>query len=175
MVHRAVVFVVAGSLALGGCSATRARLPGWLGGTPQAPSPTGTEQFYVGADGLAVHAEASGSSRVIGRLSLRERVRRSELVRGYAHVVADTSGLDGWVDNGKLLWRLPAAGAGAAPVREPPVVDGETPVPAAAEEAVPVEALEDQSVPPASAPPPSAPETPPAPAQPVVPKDFDPF
>jgi hypothetical protein len=115
-----------------------------------------TEQFYAAAVAVAVHARASGSSPVVGRLSLHERVTRSELVRGYAHVVADRSGLEGWVDNAKLLWRLPAPDAAAPSAATAPAAD-------------------DASAAPSAPPQPAAAETPSAPAKPEVVKDFDPF
>lgn len=155
MIPRGAVFVVATLLALGGCAGTRQPLPKWLGGSPPAPA-SSTEQFYAAADGVAVHAKASGSSPVVGRLSLHERVTRSDLVRGYAHVVADQSGLEGWVDNAKLLWRLPAPDAAAPPATMAPAAD-------------------DASAAPAAPPQPTAAETQPAPAKSEVVKDFDPF
>lgn len=77
--------------------------------------------FYSAVDGLAVRDAASGSARTVGRLALHQKVTRSKVDRGFAHVKAGS--LEGWVDNSKLVWKLPsasgkspAAGKSAQPV-----------------------------------------------------------
>ncbi|MCW5891181.1 MAG: cation:proton antiporter [bacterium] len=100
------VGTMAAALVLAGCASTR--LPGWLGGDA---NPADGQVYYAAVDGLAVYADPAGTSPVVGRLPLHARVLRTELRHGYAHVVADRDGLDGWVDGRQLVWRLPAAGA----------------------------------------------------------------
>ena len=123
-----VVFAVAMVIASSGCSSVRQSLSGLFGETPppaagETPGPAAARQgqtYYAAVEGLAVYAEASESSKVVGHLGLHEKVTRSRLERGYAYVTADESGLAGWVDNAKLIWRLPPAGAVSAPgEREP--------------------------------------------------------
>jgi hypothetical protein len=168
-----------------GCSGTR--LPGWLGGSPPSPaSQAAGGTFYSATAGLPVHAEPAGTSAVVGRLSLHERVERSELAHGYAHVVS-AGGVEGWVDNAKLVWRIPAATkAPAAPatapaaVIEPPAPPEPEPTPAAAPAAPAVVPAAAEA--PAAAPdPPPAPSAAPdpAPAEPppprTLPRTYDPF
>jgi len=115
------VAAIAAAVILGGCASVRQTVSGWFGeasptATPVATS-VATEQgqvYYAGVDGLTVYESASGSSKVVGRLALYEKVTRSRLDRGYAYVTAAKSGLEGWVDNAKLIWRIPSA-AGAKP------------------------------------------------------------
>jgi hypothetical protein len=64
--------------------------------------------YYAAVAGLTVYSEPSSSSKVVGELSLHEKVRRYKLQGGYAYVKADAGGLAGWVNNSRLLWRLPA-------------------------------------------------------------------
>jgi hypothetical protein len=127
--------------------------------------------FYVGAEGLRVYAEASGSAQVIGRLALHERVMRSEVERGYAHIRSQRSGIEGWVDNAKLLARLPAAGARggspAAPVGEPAARAPEEPAAETPKDEPPAAEPASAESTPATPPPPDPPRR-----EPAV---FDPF
>ena len=162
-----VLLAVAAALALGGCAVFDQISTDWFGGETATPTPTPRqhgESYYSSVDGLPMHFLPSGSSQVVGRLALHEHVNRTDVQRGYAHVVAD-NGLEGWVDNAKLLWRLPTSAA-------PPG----TPAPAPhAPEAVAPEAPTPLSPPPIeTAPPPAAPE--PVPAVPAtVPSASDPL
>jgi hypothetical protein len=124
-----IVLVLAAALALGGCSFFDQVTSDWFGdGPPPTASPTASasqeEVFYSSIDGLPMHFLPSGSSQIVSRLTLHQRVTRTDLQRGYARVVAD-NGLEGWVDNAKLLWRLPAT---PVPIESPALVD--TPPPA---------------------------------------------
>jgi hypothetical protein len=102
--------------------------------------------YYAGAEGLKVYSEASTSSKVVGTLSLHEKVVRTNLERGYAFVESTKSDLKGWVDNAQLIWRLPPApGAGAptnveAQPEEPEAPAPEEPTPTAAPEPTPTAA-----------------------------------
>lgn len=158
--------VMAAALVLGGCAG--ARLPGWLGGDRAAAG----QVYYTAVPGLAVHAEASGTSRVVGRLPLHARVTRTALEHGYARVVADRDGLTGWVDNAQLVWRLPDA---AAPPAAPAGADRAAPEPASSDVAPAADAA--PLAPPAEDPPPVptvTPSTAPRPQTPP-PTTYDPF
>lgn len=170
--------VVVVALALGGCSALTETWDEWFG---EAPPPSATpaverEVFYARVEGLAMHALPSGSSDIVARLHLHQRVTRIGLARGYANVSTE-SGIVGWVDNAQLLWRLPvapepsapAAAAGAAP---------EAAVPAAGGVATPEPPPPSLETPPAAAAggEPTATSTPaPAPAEKGSHGVFDPF
>jgi hypothetical protein len=170
-IRAAFVIGVAAAIASSGCAGVSPTLDRWLGREPA----TAAGVFYSAVDGLTVYAGPARSSGVVGRLALHERVVRSKLEGGYAYVRAGQSGLEGWVDNSKLLWRLPTAGAPpAAAAEEPAATGGEG-------EAGPAEGEAAEAAPAASEPP--APATPPAgepaepPAGPAKPKPsvFDPF
>jgi uncharacterized membrane protein len=111
MTIRRHVLPITAALLLSAC----ASLPGLRDETP----------LYAGQAGLRVHESASAGSRVVGTLALHERVLRSEVERGWAHVRSDRSGLKGWVDNARLLNRIPSAHAPAAsPDAQPAAATG---------------------------------------------------
>jgi len=70
-------------------------------------SETGT--FYAGVEGLKIYQKPRFSSSATGTISLHEKVYRSAIENGFAYVKVARSGQKGWVENAKLLWRLPAA------------------------------------------------------------------
>jgi hypothetical protein len=124
--------VVAGlgvALGLTSCSAIQHTVGGWFGAiaskvkpkpeTTAATPASAPRAYYAGVEGLKVYSEASASSKVVGALSLHEKVTRSKLERGYAYVESSKSGLKGWVSNAKLTWRVPTAGAPATVEAEP--------------------------------------------------------
>jgi len=185
------ILVVTTALTLAGCSGVQKTVGGWFddvagGGTPQTGS-----VYFAASDGLVMHSEASGSSPVVARLALHEKVVRTRLDRGWAYVTADGSGTSGWVDNAQLIWRLPAAtqpgtatAAQPAAPSAPPATDT-TPAPDAAP--VPAAAAPVSADAPAAAPPPDVapaaatnaapsvePAAAPAPKAPS-PEIFDPF
>lgn len=134
--RRALPALVA-AVALSGCAVFDQLSSDWFGAETTTPVPTPPqlgESFYSSADGLPMHFLPSGSSQVVGRLALHEHVTRTDVQRGYAHVVAD-NGLEGWVDNAKLLWRLPPTAAPAGTPAPAPLVtsapEAETPTPIA--------------------------------------------
>jgi hypothetical protein len=102
--------------------------------------------FFAGEGGLTVRDAPKASGKIIGQLSLHQKVVRSKVTDGYALVRVVDGGLAGWVVNAKLLWKLPGSQPAAA-VEETPVASEETPPP-----------------PEASQTPPPAPEAPKAPA-----------
>jgi hypothetical protein len=161
----AFVVGLAAAIASSGCAGVSPTLDRWLGRSPSAAGSSGV--FYSAVDGLTVHARPARSSEVVGRLPLHERVVRSKLEGGYAYVRAGRSGLEGWVDNSRLLWRLPTAGA-------PPAAAGEgEPGPAAGEAAEAAPAASEPSAP--AAQPAGEPAKPPAEPSKPKPSVFDPF
>jgi hypothetical protein len=118
--------------------------------------------YYAGVEGLKVYGEPSASSKVVGTLSLREKVRRVRVERGFAFVESTKSGVKGWVDNAQLAWRLPTAPATAGPA------PGEAkPEEVPPEEVQPEEALpEEPAAPTGEERAPAAPEATAAPAEP---------
>lgn len=155
---RSVGLVLAISAA--GCASVRQEMgqtfDGWLGTEGKA------ETFYA-ASAVAVYAEANKSAKVVGRLAAREKVGRTKVDRGYAYVITDR-GLEGWVDNAQLLWRLPPSstvkfkevGPAATPAPDP--ARGPAPAP----EPIPAATLPD-------APEVAATPAPPAPAATALP------
>ena len=116
--------VLASALSLSGC-AVQKTVSGWFHkGEPSSSSGAATgagQKYYASEAGLKVYSEPTSSSKVVGKLSLHEKVTRFKVDRGYAYVKADASGLAGWVNNSMLLWRLPAAKpATAEPSAEAP-------------------------------------------------------
>ena len=114
------------ALALGGCASTRGTIGGWFGAaTPTPVSTPGTAAqaprvYYAGVEGMQVYSDSSASSKVVGELSLHEKVTRTRLERGFAFVQSAKSGTKGWVKNAQLIWRLPTAPTTAAPAAEEP-------------------------------------------------------
>jgi hypothetical protein len=107
---------------VGGCATMQQTFGGWFGAATPTPVPTpepapatAASVYYSGTQGLKVYSEASSSSKIIGELSLYEKVTRSKLERGYAYVTSVKSGVTGWVKNAQLVWRLPGAPMTAAP------------------------------------------------------------
>lgn len=106
------------------------------------------QTYYVISAGLPVHAKASASSKVLGSLARYEKVTRTRLENGYAFITSANGRLKGWVDNGRLDWRIPAKEAPdrgesgqPAPFTDSP--DPSTQVPAVtAPEEIPVPAPE---------------------------------
>jgi hypothetical protein len=181
--HRPLVLCLA--LAVAGCSGVRQTVDGWLGGGSGAAESMSGDVYFAAADGLALHADASGSSPVVGRLALHEKVVRTRLQSGYAYVESARGGAKGWVDNAQLVWRLPAAPAatetgGAPPAKgdatppvsgaTPPVAPAAVPAAAAAPDAAPAPAATPAPAPAAMAVPIAAP----SPKGPT-PEIFDPF
>jgi len=166
-----------------GCSGTFSSIKNSLfggGGAPEkAPEiAEGTQEtqgtapsvYYVGSDALVLYQEPGKT--VVARLPLHQKVYRYRLQRGYAYVRVDGSGQEGWLDNAKLIWRLPreAAPAPSAPAEEsaetvpPPVVDTAAPPPAA-----------ESSSPAAAGEAPSSAEAPAQATPSVSPSVFEPF
>lgn len=163
-------------------------------------SKTGAQTCYAGAAGLKVYKKATNTSKVVGQLSLHQKVVRSQVESGYAYIKTSDGKLKGWVVNTRLLRRLPAttakpASAAEAQEEESAATDGATPggeaastdataspddsatsepAPAQAETAP---ATQPEAPAPAPAKAPSAPKNQPAskPGKGVTPSVFDPY
>ena len=130
---------------LAGCASVRQTVGGWFGRTPSAEkaaakSVPGPRVYYANVGGLNVYAEPSASSKVVGALSLHEKVTRSRVERGYAYVESSTSGVKGWVRNARLIWHLPtpaARGPAEAQPEAPEATEPEAPEPTAPAEEPP--------------------------------------
>lgn len=83
---------------------------GEAGPTPvSAAQASGTEQVYFAGEGnLKIHESPSAGSKVVGQLALHQKVLRREVSKGYAHIRTPDDSLRGWVDNARLIWRLPS-------------------------------------------------------------------
>jgi hypothetical protein len=136
------VAVVSVGILLAGCAAMKQRMGGWFGAaattptpeptpTPQGASATAPRVYYAGVEGMQVRGGPSASSKVIGQLSLHERVTRFKLERGYAYVESAESATKGWVNNSQLIWRLPSAPTTTAPETEQPGAPAVEPEPEA--------------------------------------------
>jgi hypothetical protein len=128
---RALAILLAGSFVAAGCSGGSTPRQ-WLGSL--APGGASTEQvFFAGFDGLLVRDDPKSSANVVGRLDLHEKVFRSHVTDGYAHVRAADGSPVGWVVNAKLLWRLPPEHAGPTAEQSAPAEAAEVPSEAASE------------------------------------------
>jgi hypothetical protein len=170
--------------ALASCATTQESGGGSFGGAAPAPSPTppaaaahNRAVYYASVDGMKVYAEPSTSSKLVTTLALHEKVIRSKLEHGYALVESAKSGMQGWVDNAQLIWRLPTAPTTAAAAEEAPQT--EEPAAPAAEEpqapALPEPTPSAAAAFPTAVPMPTArPISPPTP-RPVGPSIFNPY
>jgi len=121
-----LVSALAGGLCLGGCA--------WVT-EPARPSavPDAPLVYYAGVDGLIVYSQPQSSAPVLGHLRLHQEVSRLEVRHGFANVRSKGSGLVGWVDNAKLIWRLPSSldaetiAVEAPPGTPPATPDGDNP------------------------------------------------
>jgi hypothetical protein len=134
-----------------------------------------SETFYSASAGLPVRAAAFVTSKTISRLALHEKVTRTEVDRGFAHIVTE-KGVEGWVDNAQLLWRLPSAAPATPDSKQPPKADEEPlapaePAPVADPEPDPAATSATEAAEPAPVP---EPDPPPAPKK-KPPATYDPF
>lgn len=88
---------------LGGCSTLEKAVAGKsaAGGAGQTAG-----VYYAGSADLPLYRTPGGA--LIGRLPRYAKLYRSDLQRGFAHVRVEATGEAGWVENAKLIWRLPA-------------------------------------------------------------------
>lgn len=150
----------------GGSAAEKA--PEMAEGTQEAQG-TAPSVYYVGADALVLYQEPGKS--VVARLPLHQKVYRYRLDRGYAYVKVDGSGQEGWLDNAKLIWRLPRVTAPAP--SETPNESADTAPPAEVDTAAPPAAADSSA--PAAVEAPSSAAAPVKATPSVSPSVFEPF
>ena len=135
-----VIALVAG---LEGCSTLDSLPWGKASPTTGTSGETATGIYYTGEADLPLY-ENPGTV-VITRLPQYTKVHRKHLQNHYAQVRVDATGKEGWVDNGKLVWRLPdhtsqpqapATEHLAAPAATPPAVESPESVSPPAQQAV---------------------------------------
>jgi len=105
---------------------------GATGKTTSKTGTTGAQTVYAGAAGLKVYKEASNTSKVVGQLSLHQKVVRSRVTGGYGYIKTADGKLKGWVVNTRLLRRLPSKTAGGT-AKSPDAARQEQAGPAAAD------------------------------------------
>jgi hypothetical protein len=154
------------------------------------PAESAPLAYYAGVDRLAVYSEPRSSASLLTQLPLHQKVYRSKMEKGYAYIKVEGSGITGWVDNARLIWRLPSPQQ-KAPMKteeratEPaPAVEEKAPTAAEVAEPEPTptaaEAPTEQTpsspaaAPTSVSPAQSAPATPSAP-RPIEPSIFNPF
>jgi len=105
------VLVLAAAIALSGCAEWKS--------VKRSVVPQTGDTYYASAT-LPLHAKSSASSKVVGHLALYEEVTRVRTEHGYAYVAVGSGGLEGWVENAKLVRRIPVAGAAPKPTASEP-------------------------------------------------------
>jgi hypothetical protein len=159
------------------------------------PAETAPVVYYVGVDQLAVYSEPRSSSSPLTQLPLYQKVYRSKMEKGYAYIKVEGSEVTGWVDNARLIWRLPpprqqaptkTEEQAAKPVQAPaaeekaptPTTAAEAaepePTPTAAEAPTEQKPISPTAAPTSVSPAQSAPAAPSAP-RPIGPSIFNPF
>jgi len=91
-----------------GCS--RARIPtGWKE-AGRSIGLRGEVPYFAAVDDLSVRNGARLSAKVVGHLELHQMVFRSGVDNGYARIRLPDGSLRGWVDDAKLVEKLPSDG-----------------------------------------------------------------
>lgn len=165
---------------LGGCTGTRQGLNDWFEGSAQSSISESSQVYYSAVQNLAVHSDSSGNSAILGRLALHEKVSRTRIEHGYAYVSAPQSKLEGWVDNAKLIWRLPPQHADSEPGTPPGTPAPRADSPQAEKTAPPAQPTPEPTASPSAypSPLPAVPEdagAKPSNTQREIPKMFNPF
>ncbi len=93
---------------LAGCSALRPLSRVFQGDETKPAASTSEATYYTSEVGVKLYSEPRFSSSSVATLPLHQKVYRSKLEKGFAYVSVEGTGQTGWVDNGKLIWRLPA-------------------------------------------------------------------
>jgi len=142
LVH--VLLYAALGVAVNGCS-TLDRVGWGKGEATRAGSGSTTGVYYSATDNLPLYRNPGAG--IIDHLPKYTRLYRDDLQDGYAHVRVTPGSASGWVDNARLIWRLPAEAGQPEPVvptsptaadtAGPPAGQVESPVPAPAEPAAP--------------------------------------
>ena len=148
--------------ALGACSTVTKYLPDRGTGAPERSGSGAREEggvYYTGSSSLPLHKSIGGA--IITQLPQYTKLYRDQLDRGFAHVRVESTGETGWVENAKLLWRLPTQNSSQAAheaASKPAVQPSSPPALEAAASPSP------EAVDPPASPSPQAVEAPPSPA-----------
>jgi len=89
----------------------------------QGSAPKKPEVFYTAEAGVKLYAEPGFGSEELAELPRHQKLYRSEIDRGFAHVEVDGTGQRGWVENAPLIWKVTtrdAAPATKAPATSAP-------------------------------------------------------
>lgn len=152
-----------------GCSSVGSLYRDVVGGEPDEQAAGVVDVYYTADQGVKLYGEPRFGGTAIATLPVHQKLYRSKQERGFAYVKVDGSGQTGWVDNSRLIWRLPsrkpkpAAPSAPAAVASPPVAEVAETEPAAVVPEVPANV------------PVAADEPEPAPTEDVNPSRFDPF
>jgi hypothetical protein len=79
--------------------------------------------YYAGEEGLQIYSEPRETSTTLARLPLHQKVYRDKIEKGYAHVKVEGTNLTGWVENAKLIWRLPDQSTSETPKTEKQIAE----------------------------------------------------
>jgi len=91
---------------LAGCSTLGEKIPGLGSIFPDKSDSDGVEGvYYTGSPDLPLYQ--SPGDVIVRRLPQYTKLTRNKLEKGYAHVRVDSTDITGWVENAKLIWRLP--------------------------------------------------------------------
>lgn len=103
---------------LSGCSNLGEKMPGLGTLFPEKGESTGVEGIYYAASpDLPLYQSPGGI--IVRRLPQYTKLTRNKLEQGYAHVRVDSTGVTGWVENAKLIWRLPNENKAGQPGQAP--------------------------------------------------------
>ena len=124
--HLLIILLYSG-LMLGGCSADLPFLkdkPADEEGTSGAVTHETEEEaellvYYVGVESLGLYETPRTSGNLIAELEQHQKVYRYKIEKGFAWVKVDGTGMTGWVNNARLIWRLPEPSMGE-PAELPP-------------------------------------------------------
>jgi hypothetical protein len=105
---RTIATVMLAMVMLAGCS--RAQIPTSLDEAGRDIGMRGEMPYFVAVDRLSVRDGARLSARVVGHLKLHQVVLRSGVNNGYARIRVPYGSLRGWVDDDKLVAKLPSDG-----------------------------------------------------------------
>jgi hypothetical protein len=101
-----LLFSIGLVVTLSGCSTLEKNIPSISSiFTKTDESVVVTGVYYSGSPDLPLYRNPGGV--IVKRLPQYTKLNRDALDRGFAHVRVDSTGETGWVENAKLLWRLP--------------------------------------------------------------------
>ena len=90
-----------------GCS-SRSISTNWVGDIRDMIGSKAEVAYFAGVADLSVRDGPKLSAKLVGHLTLHQKVLRSTVTNGYARVRVPDGSLHGWVVSAKLLRKLPA-------------------------------------------------------------------